>query len=71
VRIRIDHSGSSTEQAVSWLISSTGPATDTTTTPIPRRPARRGGGPASGIVTLGPPLRGRRYETTAIPEIRD
>jgi uncharacterized NAD(P)/FAD-binding protein YdhS len=29
------------------------------------------GRPASDIVTLGPPLRGRRYETTAIPEIRD
>jgi uncharacterized NAD(P)/FAD-binding protein YdhS len=26
---------------------------------------------ASDIVTLGPPLRGLRYETTAIPEIRD
>ena len=30
-----------------------------------------GGGPASDIFTLGPPLRGRWYETTAIPEIRD
>ncbi len=29
------------------------------------------GRPASDIVTLGPPLRGRWYETTAIPEIRD
>jgi len=29
------------------------------------------GRPANGIVALGPPLRGRRYETTAIPEIRD
>jgi uncharacterized NAD(P)/FAD-binding protein YdhS len=29
------------------------------------------GRPASDIVTLGPLLRGRRYETTAIPEIRD
>ena len=27
--------------------------------------------PASDIVTLGPLLRGRWYETTAIPEIRD
>jgi uncharacterized NAD(P)/FAD-binding protein YdhS len=26
---------------------------------------------ADDIVTLGPPLRGRWYETTAIPEIRD
>ncbi len=30
-----------------------------------------GGRPASDIFTLGPPLRGRWYETTAIPEIRD
>ena len=30
-----------------------------------------GGRPASDIVALGPPLRGRWYETTAIPEIRD
>ncbi len=30
-----------------------------------------GGTAASDIVTLGPLLRGRRYETTAIPEIRD
>jgi len=30
-----------------------------------------GGMAASDIVTLGPPLRGLRYETTAIPEIRD
>jgi uncharacterized NAD(P)/FAD-binding protein YdhS len=29
------------------------------------------GAAASDIVTLGPLLRGRRYETTAIPEIRD
>jgi uncharacterized NAD(P)/FAD-binding protein YdhS len=29
------------------------------------------GRPASDLVTLGPPLRGHRYETTAIPEIRD
>ncbi len=29
------------------------------------------GRPASDIFTLGPPLRGRWYETTAIPEIRD
>jgi uncharacterized NAD(P)/FAD-binding protein YdhS len=29
-----------------------------------------GGRPASDIITLGPPLRGRWYETTAIPEIR-
>ena len=29
------------------------------------------GRPASDIVTLGPLLRGRWYETTAIPEIRD
>jgi uncharacterized NAD(P)/FAD-binding protein YdhS len=29
------------------------------------------GRPASDILTLGPLLRGRRYETTAIPEIRD
>jgi uncharacterized NAD(P)/FAD-binding protein YdhS len=29
------------------------------------------GRPASDIVTLGPLLRGSRYETTAIPEIRD
>jgi uncharacterized membrane protein len=29
------------------------------------------GRPASDIVALGPPLRGRWYETTAIPEIRD
>jgi uncharacterized NAD(P)/FAD-binding protein YdhS len=29
-----------------------------------------GGTPASDLVTLGPLLRGRRYETTAIPEIR-
>lgn len=28
------------------------------------------GRPASDIFTLGPPLRGHRYETTAIPEIR-
>jgi hypothetical protein len=28
------------------------------------------GRPASDILTLGPLLRGRRYETTAIPEIR-
>ena len=30
-----------------------------------------GGRPAADIFTLGPPLRGRWYETTAIPEIRD
>jgi uncharacterized NAD(P)/FAD-binding protein YdhS len=30
-----------------------------------------GGTAARDIVTLGPPLRGLRYETTAIPEIRD
>ncbi len=30
-----------------------------------------GGGPTAGIFTLGPLLRGRWYETTAIPEIRD
>jgi uncharacterized NAD(P)/FAD-binding protein YdhS len=29
------------------------------------------GRPSSTIFTLGPPLRGHRYETTAIPEIRD
>jgi uncharacterized NAD(P)/FAD-binding protein YdhS len=29
------------------------------------------GRPARDIFTLGPPLRGSRYETTAIPEIRD
>ena len=29
------------------------------------------GRPSSGMFTLGPPLRGRWYETTAIPEIRD
>jgi uncharacterized NAD(P)/FAD-binding protein YdhS len=29
------------------------------------------GSAASDLVTLGPPLRGRWYETTAIPEIRD
>ena len=29
------------------------------------------GRPSSDIVTLGPPLRGRWYETAAIPEIRD
>ena len=29
------------------------------------------GKPSSTIFTLGPPLRGLRYETTAIPEIRD
>jgi uncharacterized NAD(P)/FAD-binding protein YdhS len=29
------------------------------------------GRPASGIFALGPLLRGSRYETTAIPEIRD
>ena len=29
------------------------------------------GRPDSDIVALGPPLRGRWYETTAIPEIRD
>ena len=29
------------------------------------------GRPASDIFTLGPTLRGRWYETTAIPEIRD
>jgi uncharacterized NAD(P)/FAD-binding protein YdhS len=29
------------------------------------------GRPAGDIFTLGPPLRGRWYETTAIPEIRD
>jgi uncharacterized NAD(P)/FAD-binding protein YdhS len=29
------------------------------------------GRPSSTIFTLGPPLRGLRYETTAIPEIRD
>jgi uncharacterized NAD(P)/FAD-binding protein YdhS len=30
-----------------------------------------GGKPASEVFTLGPPLRGVRYETTAIPEIRE
>jgi len=30
-----------------------------------------GGTAVSDVVTLGPPLRGLRYETTAIPEIRD
>jgi uncharacterized NAD(P)/FAD-binding protein YdhS len=29
------------------------------------------GRPSSTIFTLGPPLRGLWYETTAIPEIRD
>ena len=29
------------------------------------------GTPSSTLFTLGPPLRGVRYETTAIPEIRD
>jgi uncharacterized NAD(P)/FAD-binding protein YdhS len=29
------------------------------------------GRPSGDIFTLGPPLRGQRYETTAIPEIRD
>ena len=29
------------------------------------------GRPSNTIFTLGPPLRGLRYETTAIPEIRD
>jgi hypothetical protein len=28
------------------------------------------GRPSSTLSTLGPPLRGLRYETTAIPEIR-
>ena len=28
------------------------------------------GSPAGDLFTLGPPLRGRWYETTAIPEIR-
>ena len=31
----------------------------------------RAGRPAAAIFTLGPPLRGLWYETTAIPEIRD
>jgi uncharacterized NAD(P)/FAD-binding protein YdhS len=30
-----------------------------------------GGLPSRALFTLGPPLRGARYETTAIPEIRD
>ena len=30
-----------------------------------------GGTPATDIFTLGPPLRGRWYKTTAVPEIRD
>jgi uncharacterized NAD(P)/FAD-binding protein YdhS len=30
-----------------------------------------GGMPSSSIFTLGPPLRGVEYETTAIPEIRE
>ena len=30
-----------------------------------------GGMPSRTLFTLGPPLRGARYETTAIPEIRD
>jgi uncharacterized NAD(P)/FAD-binding protein YdhS len=29
------------------------------------------GTPSATLFTLGPPLRGLRYETTAIPEIRD
>ena len=29
------------------------------------------GTPSTTLFTLGPPLRGIRYETTAIPEIRD
>jgi uncharacterized NAD(P)/FAD-binding protein YdhS len=29
------------------------------------------GRPCADIFTLGPPLRGQRYETTAVPEIRD
>ena len=29
------------------------------------------GTPSATLFTLGPPLRGIRYETTAIPEIRD
>jgi uncharacterized NAD(P)/FAD-binding protein YdhS len=29
------------------------------------------GTPSSTLFTLGPPLRGLLYETTAIPEIRD
>ena len=37
-----------------------------------RRPARRGvAGPPATSSPLAPPLRGRWYETTAIPEIRD
>jgi uncharacterized NAD(P)/FAD-binding protein YdhS len=29
------------------------------------------GTPSATLFTLGPPLRGLRYETTAVPEIRD
>jgi hypothetical protein len=35
-----------------------------------RSPTRPGGPPATSS-PFGPPLRGRWYETTAIPEIRD
>jgi uncharacterized NAD(P)/FAD-binding protein YdhS len=35
------------------------------------RLVRRAGGPSDRIFTLGPPLPGQLYETTAIPGIRD
>ena len=41
-------------------------------TPTPGAPCTtRAAGRRADIFTLGPPLRGRWYETTAIPEIRD
>jgi len=94
IRVTVTEDGHSTELAAGWLVNSTGPGLDLTTTADPLLrglldaglirpgPHRLGldadatgavldatGTPSPDLFTLGPTLRGLRYETTAIPEI--
>lgn len=96
IRVTVTEDGRSTELTAGWLVNSTGPGLDLTTTTDPLLrglldagqirpgPHRLGldadatgavldatGAPSPGLFTLGPTLRGLRYETTAIPEIVD